>query len=498
MPSSFTHTLAPDHEAVKCLVAFGENALKYAAEVLAMIEWGTQHWKLQESFPVLPVPRWLRTPELIQTMMPLRGELPLIPSGAHLEDIRIHSPGLWAWMAVLLQYWQDHMTRHLFGGRFQQASELASTLICDINPWLPHRACFGWSYVATHATLWLDMRDQFAKEHHMEWEAQKSLTCSLNYLECDTEVIYQAHLIKRQDDKEAADSREAAAKQLLPERQVALMERQAWAMPMNPDAAPARSQATLYPNWVWAPVTKPQGSDPPRPYRTPRKDADRDLLLEEELGANSVFDPLALGSQSSQPSGSQPSSSPDTTIGTAGPKTLLHFCEASAMIPPFNLALIGLPAPMSPMIEGENALLNLVPGSPVKSLAPPVVSCGARGSGWSSCSDSPMSLGSPAVSSSLALALKVRARAPTPALLDAKKESSEESSDDEDMDAADNGTKDGMDWSTMTLEDHSVHTASAPYLVHRQSDDSLEDSCVQMASAPCLVHCHILMCSFLN
>ena len=49
-------SLTPDHEAVKCLVAFGENALKYAAEVLATIKWGTQHWKLQESFLVPYMP----------------------------------------------------------------------------------------------------------------------------------------------------------------------------------------------------------------------------------------------------------------------------------------------------------------------------------------------------------------------------------------------------------------------------------------------------------
>ena len=71
--------------------------------------------------------------------------------------------------------------------------------------------------MATHTTLWLDMRDQFAKEHHMEWEAQKSLMCSLSDLEHDTEVVYQARPIKRQDDKEVADSREAAVKQLPPE-----------------------------------------------------------------------------------------------------------------------------------------------------------------------------------------------------------------------------------------------------------------------------------------
>ena len=134
-----------------------ENALKYAMEVLATIEWGTQHWKLQESFPVPYVPRWLRTPELMQTTMPLRGELPLIPFGTHLENIRIHSPATRVWIAILLQYWQDHMSRQLYRGCFQQASDLANTLIRDINPWLPHSVCFGWNYVAAHATLWLDM-----------------------------------------------------------------------------------------------------------------------------------------------------------------------------------------------------------------------------------------------------------------------------------------------------------------------------------------------------
>ena len=53
-----------------------------------------------------------------------------------------------------------------------------------------------------------------------------------------------------------------------------------------------------------------------------------------------------------------------------------------------------------------------------------------------------MSMGSPTVTSTLALALKVHARAPMLALLDAEKESSEEhsseSSDEEDMDIADN------------------------------------------------------------
>ena len=75
-------------------------------------------------------------------------------------------------------------------------------------------------------------------------------------------------------------------------------------------------------------MTKPQGSDQLRPYRTPRDEVSQKSALEEELDADSVFDPLlGLSSQSSQPSGSQPNASPDTTMGAAGPKTPPHFSE---------------------------------------------------------------------------------------------------------------------------------------------------------------------------
>ena len=220
-------------------------------------------------------------------------------------------------------------------------------------------------------------------------------------------------------------------------------------MPMNPDVAPSLSQADLYPNWVWAPVTKPQGGDQPRPYRMPRQEADRDCTLEEELDAKSVFGPLfGLGSQSSQLLGSHSSTSPDTTTGAAGPKTPLHFSETLPTIPPFDLALLGLPALMLPITAGENALLNLAPGLPIKSSALPGIGRWARVSGWSSCSDSPMSLGSPAITSRLALALKVLAHVLMPALLDdAKTDTSSEdsSSDEEDMDTADNSPREGTD-----------------------------------------------------
>ena len=228
--------------------------------------------KLQEPFPVPLVPRWLRTPKSIQTTMPIRGELLLIPMGAHFEDIRVRCPAVWAWMAVLLQYWQDHMTCHLYRGHFRQTSDLAATLIQDINPWLPHKSRFGWGYVAMHATLWLDLRDQFVEEHVEEWEAQKCQMGTLNDLERDTEVIHRARILKRQEDKVIADSKEAATKELPPERQAAHMERQAGATPMKADMTSTSTGAALYPDWIMRSKTKPIGHDTPRQYRTPKED----------------------------------------------------------------------------------------------------------------------------------------------------------------------------------------------------------------------------------
>ena len=51
-------------------------------------------------------------------------------------------------------------------------------------------------------------------------------------------MAYWECLVKRAEDKAVADSREATAKELLPDQQAACMERQAPATPMNLDVAP--------------------------------------------------------------------------------------------------------------------------------------------------------------------------------------------------------------------------------------------------------------------
>ena len=92
-----------------------------------------------------------------------------------------------------------------------------ATVIRDINPWLPHQARFGGGYVAMNATLWIDQQDHFSLEHLEEWAEQKEQECALNDLERDTEVVYRACIIRIQEDKALANSKEAAAKDLPPE-----------------------------------------------------------------------------------------------------------------------------------------------------------------------------------------------------------------------------------------------------------------------------------------
>ena len=245
------------------------------------------------------------------------------------------------------------MTPYLYGGRFRCISDLAATVIRDINPWLPHQAHFGWGYVAMNATLWIDQWDHFAMEHQEEWAEQKEQECALNDLERDTEVVYRARIIRRQEDKLIANSKEAATKDLPPERRVARAERQAGATPRKDGVSSTSMSTTLYPNWVLSRAGKRTSPDTPQPYWMPREGTGRCLTLEEELDASSVFNPL------------QPSQ------GAEGPQMPPHYSETLTTIPQFDIAKVGVLPRMSPITDQENALMNVAPGSPVRRAAPP-------------------------------------------------------------------------------------------------------------------------------
>ena len=157
-------------------------------------------------------------------------------------------------------------------------------------------------------------------------------------------MVYRARIIRRQEDKLIADSKEAAAKNLLPERWVAHTERQAGATPRKDDMSSTSMSATLYPDWVLSRAGKRLSPDMPQPYRTPRKGTGGCLSLEEELDASSIFDPL----QSSQ--------------GAEGPRTPPHYSETPTTIPPFDIAKVGVLPGMLPITDQENAPLNIASG----------------------------------------------------------------------------------------------------------------------------------------
>ena len=99
----------------------------------------------------------------------------------------------------------------------------------------------------------------------------------------------RAYIIRMQEDKVLADSKEAAAKELPPERQAARTERQAGATPRKDGMSSTSMSATLYLDWVLSRADRRTSPDTPQPYRTPREDTGGCLTLEEELDASSVF-----------------------------------------------------------------------------------------------------------------------------------------------------------------------------------------------------------------
>ena len=215
---------------------------------------------------------------------------------------------------------------------------------------------------------------------------------------------------------------------------MACMEMQASATPTKADVTSTSMGAALYPDWIMRSKTKPMGRDTPWQYRTPKEDAGGGLTLEEELDVASVFDPLQLASQSSQL---------DTTLGAEGLRTLLHYSNMPATIPPFNLAQVGILPKMSPMTDQENALLNLAQGSPVTHTAPPGLGQVQSRTERSSCSRIPMSLGSPA-GTSLTLALKVHTHPNMPAMFGSRQELPRDG-DEEEMDATEDDAEEKED-----------------------------------------------------
>ena len=123
---------------------------------------------------------------------------------------------------------------------------------------------------------------------------------------------------------------------------------------------------------------------------------------------------------------------------------LPHYIEAPAMIPSFDLARVGILPKMSPITDREDELLNLAPGSPITCTAPPGLNQGRSRSECSSYSRSPISIGSPVGTVSLATALKVRTCLVTPVISSSRREPPEHNMEEE-MDAVEDNAKEEKD-----------------------------------------------------
>ena len=141
----------------------------------------------------------------------------------------------------------------------------------------------------------------------------------------------------------------------------------------------------------------------------------------------------------------------------------LHYNEVPAVIPPFDLARVGILPKMSPVTDQENELQNLVLGSPITCTAPPGLNLGHSRSECSSYSRSPMLLGSPAGTASLALALKVCTRSIMSMISSSRREPPAHDVEEE-MDATEDDAEEETDedWRRTRL----VHPACSPCLAH--------------------------------
>ena len=111
------------------------------------------------------------------------------------------------------------------------------------------------------------------------------------------------------------------------------------------------------------------------------------------------------------------------------------------MIPPFDLAQVGILPKMSSVMDRENELLNL---APITRTTPPGLNQGCSRSKSSLYSRSPMSLGSPAGTVSLTLALRVRTRPVMPVIFSSRREPPAQDVEEE-MDATEDDAEEEKD-----------------------------------------------------
>ena len=206
-------------------------------------------------------------------------------------------------------------------------------------------------------------------------------------MEQATEQLYNHSLKAEAQDNERRAKAEANSVQLPLEHRLACKKRQEQARVTG--IATSSTDDTKYPHWHHQPQHKTPGPDVPQPYATPKEmgAARHDTRLNQELGLDNVYDPLA--SRNASP--------------TLGPQTPPTYSEDTTTIPPIHLPTSGgsgdsgigglTSGVASPVTKRDNRLLDgLPPGSLME-----VGLSWVPGSGQGSSRGMPMSLGSPII-----------------------------------------------------------------------------------------------------
>ena len=290
-------------------------------------------------------------------------------------------------MADLLQFWTDLSSPRLFGSIFHYPSALAEQLMADVNPSIDIAHHITWEQIVNNTYGWLNTQVLFDRPQQAEFERQQKHHAALNDLEQATEQLYDCSLKAEAQDNERRAKAEADSAWLPLECQLACKKRQEQARVTG--IATSSTDDTKYPHWHRQPQRKTPGPDVPQPYATPKETSatGHDTRLNQELGLDNVYDPLA--SRNASP--------------TLGPRTPPTYGEDTTTIPPIHLptsggsgdsGIRGLASGVaSPVTKRDNRLLDGLPlGSPME-----VGLSRALGSGRGSSCGMPMSLGLPVI-----------------------------------------------------------------------------------------------------
>ena len=262
--------------------------------------------------------------------------------------VAIRAPGTWQWMADLLQYWSDVSNTKTQGGLSRTQSALVERLMEVINPHFPSvKERITLTSVTFGTFHWLESRSRHTEKEKADYERQlKSRREELNDLEVATQQLWQDWMQADEINTKRRQAKQAASRDLPPERRAAQLEREKQAK-ITGLQTPTQTE-DRYPGWV-AEVRKKPGADTPTPYQTPG-DLRRAMNTDEqnatigvELGTKDVIDPLASLASRSSP----------------GPQTPPQFMDADVDIPS-----IALPA-ASPVTHAEDQLLEADPDSPM-------------------------------------------------------------------------------------------------------------------------------------